>query len=40
MILIFLGTMALSLFASWRVKSAYKKFLQVPASSGMTGAEM
>jgi Zn-dependent membrane protease YugP len=40
MILIFLSTMALSLFASWRVKSAYKKFSQVPASSGMTGAEI
>jgi Zn-dependent membrane protease YugP len=40
MILLFLGTMALSLYASWKVKSAYKRYSQVPASSGYTGAEV
>src|ERR1700761_5131166 len=37
---LFFGTLALSLWASWRVKSAYSKYSQVPASSGMTGAEV
>ncbi len=37
---IFLGTMALSLFASWRVKRAYTHYSQVPASSGISGAEI
>jgi uncharacterized protein len=36
----FFGTMALSLWAVWRVKSAYSKYSQVPASSGLTGAEV
>ena len=40
MIILFLGTLALSLFASWRVKSAYNKYSKVPASSGMTGSEI
>lgn len=39
-LLLFLGTMALSLFASWRVRSAYNRYSQVPASSGYTGAEV
>ncbi|MDZ4289856.1 MAG: zinc metallopeptidase [Prosthecobacter sp.] len=40
LILIFLGTMALSLYASWRVRSAYNRYSQVPASSGFTGADI
>ncbi len=40
MLLLFLGTMALSLYASWRVRSAYNKYSKVPASSGYTGAEV
>lgn len=36
----FLGTMALSLWAVWRVKSTYAKYSQVPASSGLSGAEV
>jgi uncharacterized protein len=39
-ILLFLGTFALSLWATWRVKAAYTKYSQVPASSGMTGAQV
>ncbi len=31
--------MLLAIWAQWRVKSAYSKASQVPASSGMTGAE-
>src|ERR1700675_2697374 len=38
--LLFFGTLAISLWASWRVKAAYAKYSQVPASSGMTGAEV
>ena len=38
-ILLFVGTMLLSLWASWRVKSVYKHYLNVPASSGITGAQ-
>jgi uncharacterized protein len=38
-ILLFVGTLALSLWAMWRVKAAYAKYSQVPASSGMSGAE-
>lgn len=40
MFLIFIGTLLISLFATWRVRSAYAKYSQVPASSGMTGAEI
>jgi len=36
----FFGTMALSLWAVWRVKSTYSKYSQVPNSSGLTGAEV
>src|SRR5258707_8315305 len=32
--------MALSLWAVWRVKSTYAKYSQVPASSGLSGAEV
>ena len=39
-IFLFLGTLALSLWATWRVKAAYAKYSEVPASSGMTGAEV
>src|ERR1700746_1136608 len=38
-ILLFLGTLVLSLWATWRVKAAYAKYSQVAASSGMSGAE-
>ena len=38
-IFLFLGTFALSLWATWRVKAAYAKYSQVPATSGMSGAE-
>lgn len=37
-IILFVGTMALSLWAAARVKSVYHKFSQVPAASGQTGA--
>jgi len=40
MLLLFLGTMALSLLASWKVKSAYNRYSQVRASSGYTGAQV
>ncbi len=40
MLLLFFGTMAISLLASWKVKSAYNRYSQVPASSGYTGAEV
>lgn len=40
MILLFLGTMALSLYASWKVRSAYNRYSQVRASGGYTGAEI
>jgi uncharacterized protein len=40
MLLIFIGTLAISLFATWRVRSAYSKYSKVPASSGMTGADI
>jgi uncharacterized protein len=39
-ILLFLGTFALSLWATWRVKAAFSKYSQVPASSGLCGAEV
>ena len=38
-IFLFLGTFALSLWATWRVKAAYAKYSQVAATSGMSGAE-
>jgi hypothetical protein len=39
-ILLFLGTLGLSLWAAARVKSVYRRFSQIPASSGATGAEV
>ena len=38
-ILLFTGTMALSLWATMRVRQAYHKFSLLLASSGLTGAE-
>jgi uncharacterized protein len=38
-ILLFVGTMALSLWATMRVRQVYSKFSRLPASSGSTGAE-
>ena len=37
-ILLFAGTMILSLWAAARVKSVYHRYSQVPAASGATGA--
>jgi hypothetical protein len=39
LILIF-GTMAISFYASWKVRSAYTRYRKVPASSGYTGAKI
>lgn len=39
-LLLTLGTIALSVYASWRVKSAYARYSQVPARSGLSGAEI
>lgn len=39
-ILLFVGTMLLSLWAAARVKSVYRRFSQVPASSRATGAQV
>jgi hypothetical protein len=36
---LFIGTLLLSFWASSRVKSTYLKYLEVPASSGLTGAQ-
>ena len=38
-ILLFVGTMALSLWATMRVRQVYGKFSQLPASSGSSDAE-
>jgi uncharacterized protein len=38
-ILLFVGTLLLSLWATARVKSTYAKYSKVPAASGITGAE-
>jgi uncharacterized protein len=38
-ILLFVGTMALSLWATMRVRQVYNEFSQMPASSGASGAE-
>ena len=38
-LILFFGTMALSLWATWRVKRVYMHYKEVPASSGITGAE-
>lgn len=39
-ILIIVLTMLLSMYASWKVSSNYRKYSQVQASSGMTGAQV
>jgi uncharacterized protein len=39
-ILLFAGTMMISLWAAARVRSVYAKWSDVPASSGVTGAEV
>lgn len=39
-ILLFAGTMLISLWASWRVKRVYHRWSEVPASSGVSGAEV
>jgi len=40
MLLIILLTFALSLYAQWKVGSNYRRYSQVPASSGYTGAQI
>jgi len=35
----FIFIIAFSLYAQWRVKSAFNKFAQVPVGSGMSGAQ-
>jgi Zn-dependent membrane protease YugP len=39
-LILFAGTMILSLWAAGRVKAAYARYSQVPAASGETGAEV
>lgn len=39
-IIIMIATAGLGFWASWRVKSSFKKWSQVGSSSGMTGAEV
>src|SRR5260370_3854251 len=39
-ILLFVGTFALSLWATWRVKATYAKYSQVPSSVGLSGADV
>ncbi len=38
--ILLIGTMAIGLLAQWRVKRMYHRFSRVPASSGLTGAEV
>lgn len=38
-LLLFLGTMGLSLWASFRVKTVFRRYAQQPSVSGLTGAE-
>ncbi len=38
--LLILGSMAIGLFASYRVRSTYNRYSQVRASSGLTGAQV
>ena len=37
---VFVLTFAISLFAAWRVKRVYRRYSEVEASSGLTGAEV
>lgn len=39
-ILLFIGTLAMSIWASWRVKSTYRKFSQYESASGLSGAQV
>lgn len=39
-IILFVGTLAISLWAAARVKSVYNHYSQIPAASGATGAEV
>ena len=39
-ILVFVVTLAISLLAAWRVKRVYLRYSRVPASSGLSGAEV
>ena len=39
-ILLFLFTLAIALLAQWQVKRMYRRYSQVPATSGRTGAEV
>ena len=39
-LLIFISTLAISLLAAWRVKRVYLRYSRVPASSGLSGAEV
>ena len=39
-IFLIVGTMGIGLFASARVRSTYNRYSQVPASSGLTGAQV
>ncbi len=39
-LLIVIGTTLLAMWASWRVKHAYNQYSQVPASSGVSGAQI
>lgn len=39
-ILLMIGTFAVSIWASSRVRSTYRKWIQVPAASGLTGAQV
>ena len=38
--LLFIGTMALSLWATWRVKSVYNRYNQGVVRSGVTGGQV
>jgi len=39
-IILFVATLALSLWASWRVKHVYRRYSEVGAASGATGAQV
>lgn len=39
-LLLIIGTMLLGLLASWRVKSTFRRFSQIPGMAGLTGAQV
>lgn len=39
-ILLFLFTLVIALLAQWQAKRMYRRYSQVPATSGSTGAEV